>query len=54
MSVRKIVIEIHESKGNGVYQANGWFIAGPCNSRTQAVEISNKLFGKIYKKRSVR
>ncbi len=46
----KFTIEIHEHEGNGIYQSNGWYISGPCNNRIQAVEISNMLMKKIYKK----
>jgi hypothetical protein len=48
----KLTIEILESKQNGGYSfsyRNGWLISAPCNSRKEAIEISNALLKRLYK-----
>ena len=40
---KKITIEIHEYKGDGVYCANQWMISAPCKNVKEAVELSQRL-----------
>lgn len=49
---REISIDILESNGNGGQSFSyndGWIISAPCNNRSEAVEISNKLIQKLHK-----
>lgn len=51
-NMKEILIEIHEidSKGSESFSyKNGWLISAPCNSRKEAVEISNMMIQKFYK-----
>ena len=49
---REISIDILEPNDNGGQSFSyndGWIIAAPCNIRSEAVEISNKLIQKLHK-----
>jgi len=48
----KLTIEILEPTHNGGYSFSlrkGWLISAPCNSRKEAIEISNALMKRLYK-----
>lgn len=48
----EITIQILEANNNGGYtfrDTDGWLISAPCNTRSEAISISNKLIRKLYK-----
>ncbi|MEG6521063.1 hypothetical protein [Desulfotomaculum sp. 1211_IL3151] len=44
---KKITIDVHMNKGNGVYSSSNWLISGPCINRKEAVSISDYLIRNV-------